>query len=99
MPREVVRSNAQDPFLRSSIAIRVDIEEPSSVRVLKILVPSNPEDEVFQAGGELEKKLAPTNKKEGFWWTRQMRYITPSNMRVLEETYLPAINPGLHRVL
>ncbi|KAJ3525703.1 hypothetical protein NMY22_g10466 [Coprinellus aureogranulatus] len=59
------------------------------LRVLKFLKPPDPNDSVVQEEGSLLKKFHRAKNVETVWMAgTQTRFITPSSLKLLEETYL-----------
>ncbi|KAJ3525702.1 hypothetical protein NMY22_g10465 [Coprinellus aureogranulatus] len=60
------------------------------LRVLKFLKPPDPNDSVVQEEGSFLKKFHREKKVETVWMAgTQTRFITPSSLELLKETYLP----------
>jgi hypothetical protein len=58
------------------------------MRVVKFVRPPSPDDQVFQVEGELVKRFNPKTKLERpLYMPNVSRFISPSSMKILEETY------------
>lgn len=59
------------------------------LRILKFLRPPNPNDIVVQEEGELLKTYHSRDGSETPWMVdRPLKFMTPSSVKLLEETYL-----------
>ncbi|KAJ3545684.1 hypothetical protein NMY22_g2333 [Coprinellus aureogranulatus] len=89
-----VKSSPQQPTYSGTILVRFEMIEHRGgqqvvLRVLKFLKPPNPDDLVVQKEGELLKKWSHVKKREQVWMAApRTKWITPSSLKMLEETYL-----------
>jgi hypothetical protein len=64
------------------------------VRILKFLKPPNPSDLVVQQEGELIKRYDYRDKVESTWVANAPKFMSPSSLALLEETYLSGSRSG-----
>ncbi|KAF6754834.1 hypothetical protein DFP72DRAFT_353008 [Ephemerocybe angulata] len=72
--------------LVTSIRVKKDPITKLSARLLKWIVPPNPDDTVFQEEGELLKKFDPSTGKERVWMAKKGDFIPAASFKVLEDT-------------
>ncbi|KAJ3545690.1 hypothetical protein NMY22_g2331 [Coprinellus aureogranulatus] len=98
--RNITRMQGLDPHWEQrsnysgTVLVRFEMIEHQGkqrvvLRVLRFLKPPNPGDPITQEEGELLKKWDPVKKLEQVWMASSgSKWMTPSNLKLLEETYL-----------